>query len=74
MSFEARQSISFGSGTRGRIGGVSREPIGPWTRWRILVGEDAQVLDGMVRADPDSAYEPTFFTAMAEKANWRVGG
>ena len=29
-------------------------------RWRILVGEDAQVLDGMVRADPENAYEQSF--------------
>jgi NAD(P)-dependent dehydrogenase (short-subunit alcohol dehydrogenase family) len=43
-------------------------------RWRILVGEDAKVLDSMVRADPEKAYEPEFFTAMAERASWRVGG
>ncbi|HLZ83961.1 MAG TPA: SDR family NAD(P)-dependent oxidoreductase [Caulobacteraceae bacterium] len=43
-------------------------------RWRILIGEDAHVLDSMVRADPEKAYEPEFFTAMAEKAGWRVGG
>jgi hypothetical protein len=43
-------------------------------RWRILVGEDAYVLDSMVRADPEKAYEPEFFSAMAEKAGWRVGG
>ena len=29
-------------------------------RWRILVGEDAQVLDQLVREDPESAYEPSF--------------
>ena len=28
--------------------------------WRILVGEDAVVLDDIVRADPWSAYEPDF--------------
>ena len=43
-------------------------------RWRILVGEDAKVLDSMVRADPDAAYEPEFFAALAEKTGWRVGG
>jgi hypothetical protein len=43
-------------------------------RWRILVGDDAKVLDSMVRADPENAYEPEFFSAMAEKAGWRVGG
>jgi NAD(P)-dependent dehydrogenase (short-subunit alcohol dehydrogenase family) len=29
-------------------------------RWRILVGDDAQVLDRMVRDDPESAYETEF--------------
>ena len=43
-------------------------------RWRILIGDDAHVLDSMVRADPEKAYEPEFFTAMAEKSGWRVGG
>jgi NAD(P)-dependent dehydrogenase (short-subunit alcohol dehydrogenase family) len=31
-------------------------------RWRILVGEDAQRLDAAVRAEPERAYEPDFFT------------
>ncbi len=30
-------------------------------RWRILVGEDAKVLDSMVRNDPEQAYELSFF-------------
>lgn len=29
-------------------------------RWRILVGEDAQVLDAEVRANPEEAYERSF--------------
>ncbi len=29
-------------------------------RWRILVGEDAKVLDAIVRRDPENAYEPSF--------------
>ncbi len=29
-------------------------------KWRILVGEDAHVLDMAVRADPEEAYEPDF--------------
>ncbi len=29
-------------------------------RWRILVGHDAHVLDDMVRAEPERAYEPSF--------------
>ena len=33
-------------------------------RWRILVGEDAQVLDRMVRNDPENAYEASFMAAL----------
>ncbi|MFZ9628270.1 MAG: SDR family NAD(P)-dependent oxidoreductase [Ilumatobacteraceae bacterium] len=29
-------------------------------RWRILVGDDAHRLDELVRADPESAYDPVF--------------
>ncbi len=36
-------------------------------RWRILVGEDAQRLDQMVRSDPELAYEADFAGA------WRDG-
>lgn len=36
-------------------------------RWRILVGEDAQRLDAMVRQDPEQAYEDHF------AATWRAG-
>ena len=41
-------------------------------RWRILVGEDAQALDKMVRADPEQAYEPGFYERMATEAGWRL--
>jgi NAD(P)-dependent dehydrogenase (short-subunit alcohol dehydrogenase family) len=42
--------------------------------WRILVGEDAQRMDEMVRADPVHAYEPGFFERMAGSTGWRLGG
>jgi len=42
-------------------------------RWRILVGDDAQALDRMVRADPEEAYEPAFYERMATEAGWRLG-
>jgi NAD(P)-dependent dehydrogenase (short-subunit alcohol dehydrogenase family) len=35
--------------------------------WRILVGEDAQLLDTIVRDDPLAAYEPTFLETLAER-------
>jgi NAD(P)-dependent dehydrogenase (short-subunit alcohol dehydrogenase family) len=41
--------------------------------WRILVGDDAQALDRMVRADPVHAYEQDFFQRMASEAGWRLG-
>jgi NAD(P)-dependent dehydrogenase (short-subunit alcohol dehydrogenase family) len=41
-------------------------------RWRILVGEDAQGLDRMVRADPEAAYTPEFYRRMATEAGWRL--
>jgi NAD(P)-dependent dehydrogenase (short-subunit alcohol dehydrogenase family) len=43
-------------------------------RWRILVGDDAHTLDSMVRADPETVYEPEFSTALAEKSGSRIGG
>ena len=36
-------------------------------RWRILVGEDAKLLDKFVRADPEAAYEVRFFEDFAGK-------
>ena len=42
-------------------------------RWRILVGDDAHVIDELVRAEPEEAYEASFFQKLAEKARWRLG-
>jgi NAD(P)-dependent dehydrogenase (short-subunit alcohol dehydrogenase family) len=39
-------------------------------RWRILVGEDAQELDRMVRADPERAYEPGFMDELRAKGHF----
>jgi NAD(P)-dependent dehydrogenase (short-subunit alcohol dehydrogenase family) len=41
-------------------------------RWRILVGDDARVLDRMVRADPEEAYEPSFWQRL--RASGHFGG
>ena len=41
-------------------------------RWRVLVGRDAEVIDSLVRADPEHAYEADFFQNMAREANWRL--
>jgi hypothetical protein len=42
-------------------------------RWRILVGQDAHVLDEMVRQAPEDAYEPAFFEEYSASSRWRVG-
>ena len=42
--------------------------------WRILVGDDAQRMDEMVRADPVHAYEAGFFERMTDAVGWRLGG
>jgi hypothetical protein len=33
-------------------------------KWRILIGEDAKLLDGLVREHPEEAYEPGFFNLL----------
>ncbi len=42
-------------------------------RWRILVGEDARVLDRMVRETPEEAYEKSFMDRLQREADWRLG-
>jgi NAD(P)-dependent dehydrogenase (short-subunit alcohol dehydrogenase family) len=41
-------------------------------RWRILVGEDARLVDEMVRRDPENAYEGTFWQEL--RAAGHFGG
>ena len=35
-------------------------------KWRILIGDDADILDQRVRATPEDAYTETFFTALTQ--------
>jgi NAD(P)-dependent dehydrogenase (short-subunit alcohol dehydrogenase family) len=42
-------------------------------RWRILVGQDAEVLDQMVRESPEEAYEPSFMERLVARTNWSIG-
>jgi NAD(P)-dependent dehydrogenase (short-subunit alcohol dehydrogenase family) len=42
-------------------------------RWRILVGDDAHLLDERVRQKPERAYDPEFFQSFAEEVGWRLG-
>jgi NAD(P)-dependent dehydrogenase (short-subunit alcohol dehydrogenase family) len=43
-------------------------------RWRILVGEDAHIMDRLVREDPEAAYTPEFFQKLAQATGWKLGG
>jgi NAD(P)-dependent dehydrogenase (short-subunit alcohol dehydrogenase family) len=38
-------------------------------RWRILVGEDAVALDGLVRGNPEAAYEADFLEALSQEGH-----
>jgi len=42
-------------------------------RLRILVGPDAQLIDEMVRQDPDHAYDEEFYARFATQAGWYPG-
>lgn len=42
-------------------------------RWRILVGHDAEVLDRLVREDPEGAYTDAFYERLVASTNWRLG-
>jgi hypothetical protein len=42
-------------------------------RWRILVGEDAERIDELVRRSPERAYDVDFFEGFATEAGWRLG-
>lgn len=40
--------------------------------WRILVGQDAEVLDRLVREDPETAYEDVFMDRIREATPWAL--
>jgi NAD(P)-dependent dehydrogenase (short-subunit alcohol dehydrogenase family) len=42
-------------------------------RWRILVGEDAKVLDRLVRENPEEAYEASFMEKIRAETPWGLG-
>ena len=41
--------------------------------WRILVGQDAEGLDGFVRANPETAYDYALLASLAANAADRAG-
>ncbi|WP_322517200.1 SDR family NAD(P)-dependent oxidoreductase [Rhodopseudomonas palustris] len=42
-------------------------------RWRILVGDDAHLLDQRVRSMPERAYEIDFYQSFAADIGWKLG-
>jgi NAD(P)-dependent dehydrogenase (short-subunit alcohol dehydrogenase family) len=42
-------------------------------RWRILVGDDAELLDQRVRQSPERAYDADFYQSFALEVGWRLG-
>ncbi|SDC12583.1 NADP-dependent 3-hydroxy acid dehydrogenase YdfG [Bradyrhizobium brasilense] len=42
-------------------------------RWRILVGDDAHLLDERVRKAPEQAYSPEFYQDLVAATGWKVG-
>ena len=42
-------------------------------RWRILVGEDAKVMDRLVREAPEEAYEAEFMERLRAETKWGLG-
>jgi NAD(P)-dependent dehydrogenase (short-subunit alcohol dehydrogenase family) len=42
-------------------------------RWRILVGEDAHVIDRLVREAPEESYEPSFMERVRAETVWQLG-
>ena len=43
-------------------------------QWRILVGEDAHIIDRMVRETPEEAYGADFYERFSEANGRRIGG
>ena len=43
-------------------------------QWRILVGDDAHVVDVEVRADPEHVYDPDFWPSLQAKGAFNAMG
>lgn len=41
-------------------------------KWRILVGDDAHIMDELVRSNPEDAYEEGFMSTLREKTGWAL--
>lgn len=43
-------------------------------KWRILVGDDAHIIDRLVRGDPENAYEESFMQTLIKETGWALEG
>lgn len=43
-------------------------------KWRVLVGQDAEILDRMVRETPEEAYTEEFMERLLAETPWNLGG
>ena len=66
-SFRDEAPLTAGEAAKVILDGVREE------RWRILIGEDARVLDELVRANPEEAYEESFMEKLRAKTAWGLG-
>ncbi len=64
--FRDQAPISAAEAAKIILDGVREE------RWRILVGEDAHVLDRMVRETPEEAYEAPFMERFVAASGWKL--
>ena len=65
--FVADAPTSAAEAARITLDGVKADQL------RILVGEDAHLIDRMVRDDAEHAYDPEFYARFAEQAGWYPG-
>jgi NAD(P)-dependent dehydrogenase (short-subunit alcohol dehydrogenase family) len=66
-SFRDEAPMTAGEAAKVILDGIREE------RWRILIGEDARVLDELVRANPEEAYEESFMEKLRAKTAWGLG-
>jgi len=66
-AFRDAAPVTAADAARVILDGVRKE------QWRILIGDDARVLDRMVREAPEEAYEAAFFEKLRAETNWALG-
>jgi NAD(P)-dependent dehydrogenase (short-subunit alcohol dehydrogenase family) len=65
--FRDEAPVSAAEAAKVILDGVRKE------EWRILIGDDARVLDELVREAPEEAYEESFMEKLQKRTNWQLG-